>query len=170
MERVSGRLAWREDMVVVTSHRYLGVNGTKNEPNESMATHTEGEKECVMSKTPSGIRGDEVGGPRLIEASVEIVQSFTVERSLVCVVPPDITDDQVKKIVYRLLVEEGEGIEMTRTAAEGFILGESGPTGIVEMELVERGDAWYDVELRAGPSGSIFVKMKHWWDEEAYEL
>jgi hypothetical protein len=123
-----------------------------------------------MSQTTNGITGGEVSSPRLIEASVEIVRSFTAERYLRFVVPPDITDEQVKKIAYRLLVEEGEGGEMNRTEAEGVVPGESGPNGIVEIGPVEEGETWYDVVLRAAPSGSIFVKMQHRWCEETYEL
>ncbi len=123
-----------------------------------------------MKEPTSGISGSEVGGPRVIEASVEIVQTLTATRYLRFVVPPDITDEQVKKIAYRLLVDEGEGRELVRTAAEGVIPGESGPNGMVETEPVEPEETWCDVKLRAGPSGSIFVKRKHWWHEETYDL
>jgi hypothetical protein len=123
-----------------------------------------------MSRAPNGDTEGEVSGPRLIEASVEIVRSLTFKRYLVFVVPPVITDEQVKKIAYRLLVEEGEGIEMPRTAAEGVIPGELGPNDIVEIEPVEQGETAYDVEMRMDPSGSIVVRMRQRMGELTYDL
>jgi len=115
----------------------------------------------------SALNAGEPGRNRLIEASVEIVETARVVRSLVFVVPPDIKDSQVKKIAYSLLVEDGHGIERTLEAGEGVVLDESGPDGIVTMEPVEPSER-YDVVLRVDASGSILAKRDGSFVEETF--
>jgi hypothetical protein len=104
---------------------------------------------------------------RLIEASVEIIKTSRCVRSLVFVVPPDIKDDQVKKIARSYLVEDGHGGERTLEESEGVVIGESEPDGIVTTEPVEPSEP-YDVVLRADSSGSVFAKRDGSMVEEVF--
>ena len=74
-----------------------------------------------MSKK-SAHNASEAGQNRLIEASVEIVETARCIRSLVFVVPPDITDGQVSQVAHHVLIEQGQGLELTKEAAEGIVL------------------------------------------------
>lgn len=110
----------------------------------------------------------EAGKNRLIEASVEIVRTERVVRSLVFVVPPDINDGQIKQVVHHVLLEQGHGLELTKEAAEGIVLCEPGRVEIVTIQPAEPDTHHYHVVLRADRSGSIFFKRDGSWGWEAF--
>ena len=120
-----------------------------------------------MSKK-SAHNASEAARNRLIEASVEIVETARCIRSLVFVVPPDITDGQVSQVAHHVLIEQGHGLELTKEAAEGIVLCGPGRDEIVTLQPAEPDTYHYHVVLRADPSGSIFFKRDGSWGEEAF--
>lgn len=106
------------------------------------------------------------GGLRFIDASVRIVRTEVVRRSLIFAFPAAIPESDVEAIANLLICERAEGVDITKHAAEGYVLDDAATDGFLKMEVLPQGQAdQIDVVLETGPGGTVLVKRRHYFPE-----
>jgi hypothetical protein len=106
------------------------------------------------------------GSVRVIEASVEVVRTEVIKRSLVFAFPAAMEEGLVESIARECFFERADGVDITKHVAEGYVLDEAATDGIMKMELLaEIQEELIDVVLEARPGGTVLVKRRHYFPE-----
>jgi hypothetical protein len=105
-------------------------------------------------------------GFRFIDASVRIVRTEVVRRSLILAFPAAIPESDVEAIANLLVCERAEGVDVSRNQTEGYVPDDAATDGFLKMEVLPQGQAeQIDVVLETGPGGTVRVKRRHYFPE-----
>jgi len=106
------------------------------------------------------------GNARVIEASVEVVRTELIKRSLVFAFPAAMEEGLVESVARKCFFERAEGVDITKHVAEGYVLDEAATDGIMKIKVLsEIQEELIDVVLEARPCGTVLVKRRHYFPE-----